>query len=188
MLEQEMLKRRVEIAVRADSIARTEELFAEAEWGQFRAELTNHYKPSASIRSDWDSAGELLRQSFASLCAEIDSKPDAANEDLWLDLARRCLKRSSKAKPPSLIPRPKFWKIKTPPASEGVSIENYTRPEYPKRVAELLGMDKRTLLSDSTIPHRQLSPPKGKKYVFDLDAIESRNPDAADILRPDRTG
>ena len=62
---------------------------------------------------------------------------------------------------------------------------NWTIATYPVRVAKLLKIDKRTLLSDRSIQHEQLSPPNGKLYRFDFDAIEKRNPEAAEKLNPD---
>jgi len=69
--------------------------------------------------------------------------------------------------------------------TDPAGIANWTRAEYPAKVAEMMGMDKRTLMRDRAIKHQQVNPPRGRLYRFDFDAIARLNPAAAEKLDPE---
>lgn len=51
-------------------------------------------------------------------------------------------------------------------------VVNWTKPLFPKQVAEACGLtDKRQLIDDKRIAREQVKPPGGRKYRYDLDAI-----------------
>ncbi|MEM6852847.1 MAG: hypothetical protein AAF593_00375 [Planctomycetota bacterium] len=70
--------------------------------------------------------------------------------------------------------------------SAGVNdVKAWTIPVYPSELAKALGVDKRTLIYDQTIRHSKPHD-KATKYRFDLDALESINPAAAQKYDPEK--
>lgn len=92
------------------------------------------------------------------------------------DLYRRCC---------VIADRVKVAETKPTESAPAAVPTNWTRAATLKEVADLLGMNKRTLKADTTIKREQLTPPNGKFYRFDLDAISDRKPSAAAELDPD---